>query len=457
MPHLREVQKMKKTAWIALVLAAVGAAACNTTSRLEIPKIASVEAPVIETNVLEQASFRLDRVVARIRRGDTILHFPAWGVDGTDGFSCNKFFAGNAALQWGAGKSELGNWSTELGEVFYEVMKESNVNIMGDPSRLFNVSKEVSGAEYLIGASITEIKGNFCQPTNFWTGTPELSFSGEMYVKVDWTFYSSVQRRELFRYKTEGYAKTVQQTQGGIILTLHNAFADAAQRITTSDDFIALAVRTAKLNETVVRAGEDTITIERLNESRARIEDRMDEVISSVVSVRLGSGHGSGFFITKDGLIMTNAHVVSESENVAVVLSNGLELTGEVVRSHARRDVGLVRVPIRVPNALPIRSKPLKRLDRVFAVGSPLAVQLQSTVTSGAVSAFRRFEDQPLIQADVPVTGGNSGGPLLDEFGNVVGLTVAKFAEGENLNLFIPIMDGLKELNVQISTNPSGG
>ena len=84
--------------------------------------------------------------------------------------------------------------------------------------------------------------------------------------------------------------------------------------------------------------------------------------------------------------------------------------------------------------------------DPVFAIGTPLDPSLQSTLTKGIVSANWIIDGFAFIQSDVSIDHGNSGGPLLDEKGRVIGITVAKFAPNDdqrNLNLFIPIGDAL--------------
>ena len=89
--------------------------------------------------------------------------------------------------------------------------------------------------------------------------------------------------------------------------------------------------------------------------------------------------------------------------------------------------------------------------ETVFAIGTPLDKSLSGTLTRGVVSARRIIDSQPFIQSDVAVTHGNSGGPLLDEKGAIVGLTVSGLApEGSQigLNFFIPIEDALKVLAI---------
>ncbi|MDA0239663.1 MAG: trypsin-like peptidase domain-containing protein, partial [Proteobacteria bacterium] len=160
-------------------------------------------------------------------------------------------------------------------------------------------------------------------------------------------------------------------------------------------------------------------------------------------------------------LIITNEHVVGDAKKVAVILSNGLEVEANVLRRHEKRDVALLKVPLRAPSALSIRSGDVRRLEKVFALGNPLG-RLRSTVTAGVVSAKRVEEISGLdfIQSDAAISPGNSGGPLVDDFGNVVGIIVKKHTahRAEGLGLFIPIISGLEALNIRYeNANKAGG
>ena len=100
--------------------------------------------------------------------------------------------------------------------------------------------------------------------------------------------------------------------------------------------------------------------------------------------------HGSGVLVSQDGLVLTNYHVVGNSERVRVVLDDGTALTGVVERRHKVRDVALVRVEGGHFTALPVRAQPLTVSEEVYAIGAPLQERLRGTVTRGIVSAFRR-------------------------------------------------------------------
>jgi len=136
-------------------------------------------------------------------------------------------------------------------------------------------------------------------------------------------------------------------------------------------------------------------------------------------------GVGSGFIISPDGLILTNAHVVDGAEEVTVKLSDKREFTAKVLGADARTDVAVIKIDAGGLPAVRIGDpKRTKVGEWVAAIGSPFG--LESTVTAGIVSAkSRNLPDErlvPFIQTDVAVNPGNSGGPLFNLAGEVVGI-----------------------------------
>ncbi|HSK39232.1 MAG TPA: trypsin-like peptidase domain-containing protein, partial [Arenibaculum sp.] len=183
-----------------------------------------------------------------------------------------------------------------------------------------------------------------------------------------------------------------------------------------------------------------------------------DRVTWATVTVSAGIGHGSGVIISPRGWILTNNHVVGGAELVRIRLQDGTALVGRVERRHPARDAALVKVDAWGLPFLPVRPHPLVVGEDVHAIGTPLKVYLHTTVTRGIVSAFRveYSTGLPLIQADVDINSGNSGGPLVDGAGNLVGLSVAGYAVALGgsigLNLFIPIGDALERLGIRMAS-----
>ena len=425
-----------------------------------IPTVNAVSSSAELSPFDQKATFALSKVVANIRRGTPIINFPASDI-GTSGALCNYRHKGESNIEWGAGSSVLGNWSTELGEIFYEALTQKGFDVAGDPKELFGREESVSSAEYLIGARIMEIKGNICQSHHWWDGRPLNEYSGETYVKVEWIIYSTITRQKILSVETDGYKFEKQPRSHGVVIIFQEAFADAAEKFASNNDVINVALRKSEA-PALANSGEafPGLTIFGVVEKNSGIKETIADTLNSVVTIRVGMGHGTGFIASLDGYIFTNAHVVGEAAEVAVRFSNGLETTGKVVRTNKQRDTAVLKVPFRTNSPLSVSRRPLRALDTVYAVGSPLRESLESTITKGVVSALREDKNTGLrfIQADVPISPGNSGGPLLDDYGNVVGMSVAKFQGGgaEGLSLFIPIDEVLSSLSVdmkQAATN----
>jgi serine protease Do len=134
-------------------------------------------------------------------------------------------------------------------------------------------------------------------------------------------------------------------------------------------------------------------------------------------------GVGSGFILTSDGLIMTNAHVVEGADEVIVTLTDKREFKAKLIGADKRSDVALVKIDAAGLPAVKVGAvSRLKVGEWVMAIGSPFG--LENTVTAGIVSAKQRDTGDylPFIQTDVAINPGNSGGPLINMRGEVVGI-----------------------------------
>ncbi|WP_426110050.1 DegQ family serine endoprotease [Massilia sp. PWRC2] len=156
-------------------------------------------------------------------------------------------------------------------------------------------------------------------------------------------------------------------------------------------------------------------------------------------------GAGSGFIVSADGIIMTNAHVVRDAKEVTVKLQDRREYRARVLGSDPKTDVAVLKIDAKNLPVVPTGdSKQLKVGEWVLAIGSPFG--LDSTVTAGVVSAKgRSLQDDsnvPFIQTDVAVNPGNSGGPLFNTRGEVVGINSQIYSQTggyQGLSFAIPI------------------
>jgi serine protease Do len=161
-------------------------------------------------------------------------------------------------------------------------------------------------------------------------------------------------------------------------------------------------------------------------------------------------GMGSGFIVSADGLILTNAHVVREAKDVIVKLSDRREFTAKVLGTDTTTDIAVLRIDARdLPVVRLGDPKSLEVGDPVLAIGAPYG--LEQTATQGIVSAKGRSLPGdavvPFIQTDAAVNPGNSGGPLFDGTGSVVGINAQIYSRSggfQGLSFAIPIDVALK-------------
>ena len=162
-------------------------------------------------------------------------------------------------------------------------------------------------------------------------------------------------------------------------------------------------------------------------------------------------GIGSGVIVSKDGYILTNQHVaMNDSKKMIVTFSDGTEKEGVRVWANEMLDLAIIKVDSDNLNVLKLgNSDDIKVGETTIAIGNPLGLQFQRTVTSGIVSALNRtiklendkgenyMED--LIQTDASINPGNSGGPLLNGRGEVIGINTVKVESAEGIGFAIPI------------------
>ena len=209
-------------------------------------------------------------------------------------------------------------------------------------------------------------------------------------------------------------------------------------------------------------------------------EDIYKKVNPSVVSVisttAEGTGSGSGVIMSKDGYIITNNHVVDGAQSVSVQLSDDTSLDAEIIGTDEQTDLAVIKVtPTSDLTAAEFGdSDELEPGEYAYAIGSPGGVQFANTITGGRISAINRdltVNDRvmTLIQTDASINNGNSGGALINKYGQVVGITSAKLsgnafgsATVEGMGFAIPIntaKDIVDELiqNGYVSGRPSIG
>ncbi|NES76163.1 MAG: trypsin-like serine protease [Okeania sp. SIO1H6] len=156
-----------------------------------------------------------------------------------------------------------------------------------------------------------------------------------------------------------------------------------------------------------------------------------EQASQAVVSIDTDKTNGSGAIISPDGMVLTNAHVVSQGRVVKITLADGRKVTADVI-GFGEEDLDLAVLKIRGQRNLPTiriaRPGSTKVGQRAFAIGNPFG-RFQGTLTVGIVSRIDR--ERGLIQTDAAINPGNSGGPLLNSSGELIGVNTAIFTRGQ--------------------------
>ena len=166
-----------------------------------------------------------------------------------------------------------------------------------------------------------------------------------------------------------------------------------------------------------------------------------------------GTSSGSGFILTEDGYVVTNCHVIEGASAISVILHDGTEYEAELIGSDSSNDLAVLKIEAEGLTAAAIGSSDLTNIgDTVVAIGNALG-ELASTMTVGYVSGINREVNTDntvisMLQTDAAINPGNSGGPLFNMYGQVIGITTAKYsgttrsgASIEGIGFAIPIDD----------------
>lgn len=192
------------------------------------------------------------------------------------------------------------------------------------------------------------------------------------------------------------------------------------------------------------------------NPEKLSAEEIYERVSPSVVVITAESpsstSSGTGFFYKNGSTVVTNYHVIKDCSTASITLTNGNEYDVlNVLGYDKEKDIAILEVDYKKGTPLDIRNNDVKTGETVYAIGNSLGF-LEGSLSEGIVSTAKRDVDgQIYIQTTASVTHGNSGGPLIDSYGKVIGIVSAGFGDGLDLNLAIPI----SRVDTISTSNPS--
>lgn len=270
----------------------------------------------------------------------------------------------------------------------------------------------------------------------------EISVGSEVYPLYgdDGTFPISFELRNALQEASKQTPVSI-RVNGGLVSEIGDETVEAMARLYSIEDSL--------------QSNPVDITIAALppKQGESTVKDLVSFVTPSVVQIKTKQGTGTGFILNEDGYILTNRHVVRRSKEVQITLYDETEYQARVIKRDRLADVALLKIESSFSNdlsGLPVcyANYPTPG-EKVIVVGFPLS--LGSTVTRGIVSGIRQKPNETLIQTDAPVNPGNSGSPLVNEFGEAVGIINSGIGGGaQGIGFAVAIPQALEKLGVSL-------
>jgi S1-C subfamily serine protease len=232
----------------------------------------------------------------------------------------------------------------------------------------------------------------------------------------------------LLRISKQGYlTKEIVMTEGPMRYLIPNEGEYQYWLIKTSHFDVALEPVSNTFTGTVVATVAGDLKVNMRPE--LSVEDVVQKSKPAVVLVKRPTGQGSGFFITETGVIATNAHVVRGEQSVVAMLETGQPVEAKVIYTDPDLDIALIKVDGTGFQTLPLADlTTIRQGQMVVAIGNP-GEGMPFSITKGVVSAIGPIADTirgTWIQTDAAIKPGNSGGPLLNAYGEVIGINTLK-------------------------------
>lgn len=255
------------------------------------------------------------------------------------------------------------------------------------------------------------------------------------------------------RDKNDSKDENVQPTSAVYQNTTETEEKDETTTASAADSTTAVAVEIN--NEEAIQSGTFTSSDDKPSEDKVyTAKEIYENNVESVVSIEVRSaynvGYGTGFIISEEGYIVTNYHVVDGADECYVSLYDDSQYTAKIVGYEESNDIAVIKIEPKgeIHSLVYGNSSELSVGDPVYVIGNPLG-DLTFTLTDGVVSALNRLIETEesvtinMFQTNAAVNSGNSGGPVFDEHGYVVGIASAKYASSsiEGLSFCIPIDD----------------
>jgi serine protease Do len=327
-----------------------------------------------------------------------------------------------------------------------------------DELKKYNIKTTALNVGYTLRPIITKQDINSCLP-HIWDIEAQ---QGEAFISINWQLARKDDNFILFNLTTEGYEELLEPVKNGGRILIESVWRENVRKLVTNEDFRLLITldATEKAPPQTQVTSTNNIVDEKYNV--LIINQQNSDILSNekstwkegVFTIMTDDASGSSFAISEK-FVLTNYHVVGNNKAVTVKMSQEdgsfKAWNGRVIRKNVERDIALIEIDGSLKKYFSLSKSKPKQGDDIYVLGSPFGDAFESTLTKGIISNLnRKSQGLSYIQSDANIYTGNSGGPMIDTNGHVLGISVFAHKEAEGLNLFIPIDSALEYLNLEI-------
>lgn len=290
--------------------------------------------------------------------------------------------------------------------------------------------------------------------------TPVVNTLKSDFLKIKGTYYTNIEASVTWKFTkrsgkvikeiTENFSKKSDKADTKTLLA--RGMNEIFSNIIENDSNFNLLMAESKSKEDPISLFNEIKVKTTKTPKFTKSKDLIGYLMKGVVTIKHDEGHGSGFFISEDGYLITNYHVIKNKKQVDVQLNESVTLTADVVRGDEIYDVALLKISGQNFRGLSfINSDSAQVGEDVFAIGTPSDISLGQSVTKGIISGKRKIAEKVYLQTDVTINRGNSGGPLLNEDGEVIGMVTMKLiGDGiEGIGFCVPSNTIIEVLNIK--------
>jgi serine protease Do len=325
----------------------------------------------------------------------------------------------------------------------------------------YSVRNAIKGAEspssLSLTAEIVDFKINLCPSKQ----SKDIS-QNATFIKIKWTLLEPLSDKVLFAAETSGShdALSARAIKNGENISFSSALAQATNNLLADPNFVG-ALAPVDL-QTMAKTFDKKLAIKiQYGNGKSTFKESTKRLMKNTVIVKTKEGFGSGVVINRSGYVLTNSHVIGK-EKTFKVLVDGESVDAELIRNEVVRDVALIRMVggfsalsgVEVSHDMPSIG------DEIYIIGAPLSLENSQTTTKGIISAFRKMHGLKYFQTDAAVNHGSSGGPVFNEKGELIALTVAglltRDGAGLGINYLIPVDDVFRYLNIGSAASAEG-